>query len=148
MLNNFKDMSLGALFGKLHGAMSSFTKDINGFIEKNKSISMGDIKELREHIQKRLENNEEVEDNMKLRELLNLFATDKAVLEVIKEDSEEWIEMLDAIIENLENKKGELTIEEKAELHQIISLATDIKSMLRKESKSFDKNGSTGSSFS
>lgn len=140
MLGDLKNMSLGALFGKLHSAITSFTKDLDTFIEKNKSISMSDIKELRDHIQKRLESNEEVEDNKKLKELLNLFATDKAVLEVIREDAEQWIELLDAIIENLENKEGELTIEEKAELHQIISLATDIKTMLRKESTTFDKD--------
>jgi len=45
---------------------------------------MDDINELRKHIQHKLENNEDIEDNKKLRELLELFATDKAVFEVDK----------------------------------------------------------------
>ena len=81
----YEKLSLGSLFTMLRSALITFTRNLDDLIKENKKISIDDINELRKHIQQKLENNEDIDDNKKLRELLELFATDKAVLKVIKE---------------------------------------------------------------
>ncbi|MFP3278349.1 MAG: hypothetical protein RXO43_02190 [Candidatus Micrarchaeota archaeon] len=135
----YEKLGLGSLFARLRAALITFTRSLDEIIDENKKISMDDINELRKHIQHKLENNEDIEDNKKLRELLELFATDKAVFEVIRKDASSWINMLDAIIINLSNKK-ELTDEERKELSELIGLANQLSALLRKEVKESDQD--------
>ncbi len=135
-----RSLSLGGLFAKLRDALISLTRDLDKFIdESSKVISKDDIEELRNHIQERLNRNEEIDDNKKLKELLDLFATDQAVIEWIREDADSWIAMLDSIIENLSKRKEPLTDEERKELEGLIGVANQIKGLLRGgESKNLD----------
>jgi len=135
----YEKLGLGSLFARLRAALITFTRSLDEIIDENKKISMDDINELRKHIQHKLENNEDIEDNKKLRELLELFATDKAVFEVIRKDASSWLGMLDAIIINLSNKK-ELTDEERKELSELIGLANQLSALLRKEVKESDQD--------
>ncbi|MGC8699882.1 MAG: hypothetical protein ACP5RK_02685 [Candidatus Micrarchaeia archaeon] len=135
-----RSLSLGGLFAKLRDALIALTRDLDKFIdESNRVISKDDIEELRNHIQERLNRNEEIDDNKKLKELLDLFATDQAVIEWIREDANSWIAMLDSIIENLSKRKEPLTDEERKELEDLIGIASQIKGLLRGgENKNLD----------
>jgi len=137
----YEKLSLGSLFTMLRSALITFTRNLDDLIKENKKISIDDINELRKHIQQKLENNEDIDDNKKLRELLELFATDKAVLKVIKEDINSWISMFDAIIANL-SKKQNLTDEDRKELSELIRMTTQLTEYIRKEkeNKDYDHN--------
>jgi len=137
----YEKLSLGSLFTMLRSALITFTRNLDDLIKENKKISIDDINELRKHIQQKLENNEDIDDNKKLRELLELFATDKAVLKVIKEDINSWISMFDAIIANLSRKQN-LTDEDRKELSELIRMTTQLTEYIRKEkeNKDYDHN--------
>ena len=131
MLSN---LSLDDLFGKLHTLMVNLVKDVDSVLEDNKSMGMDSIRELRDHISDRLARNEEINDNRKLLKLLNLFSEDKAVLEIIREDSEEWVELLEAIEGSIKGGgSGTLTAKEKNEIKEIRRLTSEIKSIIRKD---------------
>lgn len=132
MADGFKGLSLDGLLGKLREALQGFARDMEEVIGENKSVSTDDLRELREHIQQRLDRKEEITDNKKLLETLNLFATDKAVLEIIREDADEWVALLEDIEENVRKTQGSLTPEEKNELDDIGRLSGEIKALVRK----------------
>lgn len=133
MLDGILNMSLGSLFEKLHESMLSFVKNMDGIVKENSELPLGEIKELREHIKGRLERNEEIGDNQKLLKLLDLLSTDRAVLELVKEEAEEWAEMLEAIERSLPADTAKLTAKEREEVEKIGALASEIKGMIRKE---------------
>lgn len=133
MARDVTDMSIDGLFGKLHGLMINLVKDVDSVIEDNKSINMDAVRDLREHISEKLGKKEEIQDNEKLLKLLNLFSEDRAVLEIIREDAEEWTELLEAIEKSITDKGPNLTKEEQAEVKQISKLTSEIKSLIRKE---------------
>ena len=139
----YEKLGLGSLFARLRAALITFTRNLDELIDENKKISMDDINELRKHIQHKLENNEDIEDSKKLRELLELFVTDKAVFEVIRKDAPSWISLLDSIIANLSNKK-EITDEERKELGELIGMANQLSALLRKEVKKNDQDPAFG----
>ncbi|MDE1873602.1 MAG: hypothetical protein KGI04_00575 [Candidatus Micrarchaeota archaeon] len=132
MFEAFAKLSLGTLLEKLHGSLKTFANQVEGVVEQNKSMSLEEIGELREHVQRRLSSNEEVEDNKKILNLLELFSTDKAVLEVIRKNSGEWLRLLDAIEGNLVAKGGSLTEEEKAEILDIRELTEEVRASLKR----------------
>lgn len=132
MLENLDKLSIGTLFGKLHNSIKSALKDISSSVEANNKINMYDIRELRNHINSRLSKNEDIEDNKKLMALLNLFVEDKAAMELLNEDTEEWLDLLTNIEKSLARKSGELTVEERKELEEISGMITNIKTVIRK----------------
>ncbi len=127
----FKSLTVSALIGKLHSAILSVTKATKEITEKNDELSVYDIRELRDHITNRLKSKENIEDNEKLLLLLNMFATNKEVLELIRDETEDWARLLQAIEESLIRKQEGLTPEERSELEGIIRLTRDIKGMIR-----------------
>ncbi|MGC8652293.1 MAG: hypothetical protein ACP5UH_03530 [Candidatus Micrarchaeia archaeon] len=129
--DGLKSRSISTLIGQLHAAILSVTKAARGITKKNDALSIHDIRELRDHITKRLEAKEDIGDNEKLLMLLNLFATDKEVLELVRDETEEWARLLQAIEESLIKKQEGLTKEEKLELEEVIKLTRDIKEMVR-----------------
>ncbi|MGD0729507.1 MAG: hypothetical protein ABR981_05515 [Candidatus Micrarchaeaceae archaeon] len=126
------DLSLDGLFGKLHSLMVNLVRDVDSVIEDNESVSMNDVRELRQNISSRLTKKEEIKDNEKILKLLNLFSEDKAVLEIIREDAEEWVELLEAIEESI-TERGNLTSKEKNEIEEINRLTGQIKNLIRKD---------------
>ena len=132
MSNDLRNLSLDNLFGKLHGLMVNLVKDVDSVLEDNKEVGMGSVKELREHITAKLSKNEEIQDNDKLLKLLNLFSEDRAVLEIIREDAEEWVQLLNAIEENIKGSGATLTKKEQEEIHEINRLTSEIKTLIRK----------------
>jgi regulator of replication initiation timing len=127
-------MTLDSLIGKLHSMLTTFAGDIEDMIEENEEVTVDDIRELRQKIQERLDKNEEITDNQKLLTMLDLFATDKAVLEIIREDADEWIALLESIEDNIKGSSGgEITPEEEKEIKEIGKLTTEIKTLIRKD---------------
>jgi hypothetical protein len=133
MVNDMSSMTLGTLFDRLHGLMVNLVKDIDSVIEDNKDVGMDSVRDLREHITARLSRREEIEDNQKILKLLNLFSEDSAALEIIREDSEEWIELLDAIGDSIGKGKATLTPNEQDEIKKIRMLTSEIKQLIRKD---------------
>jgi hypothetical protein len=129
-----EDQPLDSLFTRLHQLMSNLVGDIDGVLEDNKEVSINDIKALRDHINYKLGKKEEVADNQKILRLLNLFSEDKAVIEIIREDAEEWLELLEAIESNIVGDGSRLlTTSERAEVKEISRLTGQIKQLIRKE---------------
>lgn len=133
MLETLSRLSLSSLFDKLQTSLMLFVGKIEKVAEEqNKSISLDEIKELRNHISSRLSNNEEIEDNKKILKLLELFSTDKEILEVLREDASNWLRLLDAIEANLVRKSDALSEEEKQEIIQIHDLAGSVRELTRR----------------
>lgn len=132
MAKDVKEMTLDGLFSKLHGLMANLAKDIDSVLEDNRELGMDSVRQLRDHIKSRLSRNEEIEDNKKLLKLLNLFSEDKAVLEIIKEDSKEWVELLEAIEKSISERGPNLTKSEQNEIKEINRITSEIKSLIRK----------------
>ena len=132
LIDGIKNITLSNLFGSLHEAMLNFVKSLDSLIKENKDISLEDIKTLRDHIKERLQDSEEITDKQKLLKLLDLFSTDRAVVELMKEEAEEWLEMLEAIEDNISNQEGELNAQEKEEIEKIHKLTAEIKAVLRR----------------
>ncbi|MGC8662489.1 MAG: hypothetical protein ACP5RT_01745 [Candidatus Micrarchaeia archaeon] len=138
--------SLGELFRKLKDALVSLTNNIDSYFAETKGIiTKDDVNKLRTHIQKKLDNNEEIEDSKKLKELLDLFVSDQSVIELIRSDADSWILMLDSIIDNLSKRKEPLSDEERNELEELIGIANSIKTILRKSNENKDKVDDTNS---
>ena len=127
--DGFKKLSLGELFSKLHDSIVSFVKELGETIEANRSISQADIQTLRNFIRDKMERKEDTVENEKLLKLLNLFATEKVVLEILKDDADEWLEFLQAIREYVDEGKIELSDRERKEIDK---LTNDISKYLRK----------------
>lgn len=133
MPNDMNELSLDHLFSKLHRLMKNLVTDVDSVIEDNKEMSMESVRELRESINSKLGRKEEIQDNQRLLKLLNLFSEDKAVIEIIREDADEWVKLLESIEGSITEKGGNLTPREKNEVKEINRLTSEIKSLIRKE---------------
>jgi len=132
-MKDMHDLSLDSLFGRLHSLMLNLVGDIDSVIEDNKEVGIEEVRTLRDHINYKLGRKEEVYDNQKLLKLLNLFSEDKAVIEIIREDAGEWLELLSAIEESIKGDGSKrLSASEKEEVRQIGKLTSQIKSLIRK----------------
>jgi hypothetical protein len=133
MVKDIKELSLNSLLDKLHSLMVNLVKDVNSVIEDNQDMSMKSIRDIRDHINYKLGKKEEIYENEKILKMLNLLSEDKAVLEIIREDAEEWVNLLDAIEESIGGNGGTLTKKEEKEIKEINRLTTEIKSLIRKD---------------
>jgi hypothetical protein len=129
---NFKLMSVNDLISRLHDAIESFLSGIEDIIELNsKSGSKDEISMLKAHLTEKLKRGEEVTDNKKLIGLLDLLSKDQRVLIIIKEDAEEWAEMLDVIKGQMSSRKP-MTEEERRDIQKITRMASEITLFIRK----------------
>jgi hypothetical protein len=126
-----KGLSLNDLIDRFIDTLDGFLSGIENVIEINKTPRGDDISQLRGHITERLNRGEEVADNKLILQLLDLLSKDQAVLQIVKEDAEEWVAMLEAIEEHMEDKKPN-TAAEKKELRKISTLTSELKALVRK----------------
>jgi transcriptional regulator of heat shock response len=127
VLNN---ISLNNIISKFHDSLQSFSNSVQNVININKSTaSTEEITTIRDHLKTRLLKGDEDAENKKLIKLLELLSKDQAVLNLIKEESDEWIEMLDAIEQHVKSRDNTLNSDD---LKKIIRLSSDIKSIVRK----------------
>ncbi|MGC8776971.1 MAG: hypothetical protein ACP5P2_03485 [Candidatus Micrarchaeia archaeon] len=140
-----KPLTLGSLFAKLRDSLVQLTRDLDRYINNaEKIMSIEEINKLRDHIQEKLNRNEEIEDNKKLKELLDLFVNDREVINFIRKDAASWIAMLDSIIDNLSKRKEPLSEEERMELEELVGMANQIKNLLRRApEKNIDHNSNS-----
>ncbi len=134
MANDLIELSLGNLIRRLHNAIVDFIGAVDETIRRDRSVSVDEIRTLREHIRQKLQRNDEIEDNMQLLKVLDLFSSNSAVIELIREDAEDWLKFLDDIEKSMEHKGkgGNLSDDERKELADIRRLTGEIKVMLRK----------------
>ncbi len=134
MPGDLKSLSISDLFSKLHRMISDFIETIDETIRDNRQIGLDDIKSLRAHITSRLQKNEDIEENKKLLKVLDLFATNKAVMELIRADADDWLDFLEAIKKRLEQKgdESDLTREELQDIEKAKKLTQEIRAMIRK----------------
>ena len=131
MLDGLKSNTIGKLIATLHNSLLALTKTTEALTQKNKEVNDEEIRALRSNIQKKLDSNEEINDNKELIKLLDLFTTNKEVIKYIKEEADEWLKLLKTIEQNLSNKEEGLTVDEKKEITKIITLTKDIKEIIR-----------------
>lgn len=133
MNTDLKIFSLKELFTKLHDNMKTFIADTKNALDRNNDVSFEDIKRMREHITQRLNHGENIEDNEALLKVLNLFTMDKAFLNVTKEESEEWLDFIEAIEASVKDfDKYAATSEERHDIEEINKVLSEAKSLLRK----------------
>ena len=124
------NLSINELLGRLRSAILSFTESVDKVIEGNKRITASDITTLRKHVKDRLAKGESPAENAKILELLELFTTDKIVLELVREDAEEWLEFLDEIEHYIKSKGGNAP-EVKDEIKRVKALTAEIRTLIR-----------------
>ena len=125
-------MSVNEIIKKLYNSVKSFVKGMESVVGINDKYNKDEINELKTHLTEKLNRGEEVTDNSKLIDLLEILSKDQTVMHIIKDDAEEWLEMLEAIESSINSKK-ELSPEEKKEVKQINKMTMSIKDFLRKD---------------
>lgn len=134
MASDVVSLSLGDLIRRLHNAIMDFVGAIDETIRQDRSVSAQEIRTLRDHIRQRIQANESPEDNKQLLKILDLFSSNSAVIELIREDAEDWLKFLDDIEKGVEQKlaSGNLTGDELGEIKQMQRLTAEIKAIIRK----------------
>ena len=128
MTGNLSRFSISKLVDMLHEAISKVAMDLDKIVENNNEVSLSEIESLREHIEERLKKGENVNENETILKLIDLFLTDKYVLEFIKGDSNEWLSFITTIKEAME--KGQLnTIEGR---NDVAATVRELEAILRK----------------
>jgi len=133
--NIFEELSLNELILRLHKLITEFTETLDTLIDHNKTINYKEINELRTLIKTRIRRGEDIEDNKKLLNLLELFSSNKSILELIREDVDEWIDFIEAIDKLVNDKKLILNKEEIEDIEKIKQLNLNLKTILRAENK-------------
>lgn len=131
---NLKNLSLTELIEKLYDSIKSFSKSMEKITQMNNIVTHSDIIELKEHITNKLNKGEELDDNKKLINLLDVLSKDQSIIQIIKDDAEEWVTLLDAIEKNIKSQNGTLNEKEENEVKKINEMTTSIKEFLRKDS--------------
>ncbi|MCL4383075.1 MAG: hypothetical protein M1168_00785 [Candidatus Marsarchaeota archaeon] len=133
--NIFEELSLNELILRLHKLITEFTETLDTLIDHNKTINYKEINELRTLIKTRIRRGEDIEDNKKLLNLLELFSSNKSILELIREDVDEWIDFIEAIDKLVNDKKLNANKEEIEDIEKIKQLNLNLKTILRAENK-------------
>ena len=133
IMDSLKSLSMGELIERLHNSIRSFAGSIGRVNEMNSQISASDISELRNHIKDRIAKGEDVEHNEKLLKLVDLFSTNKSVMELVKSDADEWVEFLEAIRGSLDHATAGATRAEASEIEEIRKSIERLKLTIRKE---------------
>ncbi len=131
-MEGIKLMSLGEVLSKLSDAIKSFVKDVRDLSEDNESVSLTEIRELRNFAREKIDEGVDPLENTRIINLLNVFVEDKNFIELTKEDADEWLEFLEAIEAGIRKGDISLTEKEEKELKDIERLTEKIKSLIRK----------------
>jgi hypothetical protein len=66
--------------------------------------------------------------------LLDLLSRDQVVLEIVREDAKDWLEVIETIEEHMDSK-GDLSASENKEVKKIRAMAGELKALIREEQK-------------
>src|ERR1700677_2541741 len=117
-MEDLRTLSLNDLIKRLHESLVSFLAGMENVVSMNRRPPNDDIPELRSHIIERLKKGEEVADNKKIISLLDLLSKDQAVLDLVKDDAKDWLEILETI-ESHVGSKTPLSAVETTEIRKI-----------------------------
>ena len=131
MREELSKISLSRLFSILTDSMTRMVEGLRGLIKNNEVVDDNTVRELREHIKNRLAVGEERVDNQNILKLLDLFSENKEVIEFIKEEAEEWLDLVEAIEKHVESGDKVLTEKEQEEVRELKELTDKIKHTLR-----------------
>jgi hypothetical protein len=134
MTEMLSKLKLGELFQKLKVGLEDLVKESRNMSETNRSVAMSDIGAIRGHIMKKINRKEDVKENQEILKVLELFSDDRIFIDVIKEESEEWLKFLDSIeksVKGLDNATA--TPQEKKEVNDIIKRIEGVRGMIRNE---------------
>jgi hypothetical protein len=129
-MDDIRDISLNELVRRLHESISGFVAGMENVISMNRQPQTDEISELRDHIVERLRGGEQITDNRKVIGLLDLLSRDQAVLELVRDDAKDWLEIVEAIEGHMLSKKP-LTGTEQKEVRQIKRMAGELKALIR-----------------
>lgn len=131
-MEDIRELSLNDLIRRLHESVSSFVAGMENVVSMNRQQPDDEISELRSHIIDRLKGGEQITDNRKLMGLLDLLSKDQAVLELVRDDAKDWLEIIETIEDHMTSKKP-LTPTEAAEIRKIQRMAGELKALIRAE---------------
>ncbi|MEM3841129.1 MAG: hypothetical protein QXN59_00315 [Candidatus Micrarchaeaceae archaeon] len=125
-------LKVGELFQKLRLGLEDLVKESKGMSDANSGISSSEIGRLRGHIVKRISRREDVKENQEILKILDLLSDDKIFIDVIKEESAEWLEFLDSIEKSVKNLDSSIaTAKEKDEVDRIVGKIERVKGLIR-----------------
>jgi len=131
MRDELSKISLSRLFSILTDSMTRMVEGLKGLMKKDETLDNNTLRELREHIKNRLAAGEERADNQNILKLLDLFTDNEEVIEFIKEEAEEWLELVEAIEKHVESGDRVLSEKEQEEVRELKELTDKIKHTLR-----------------
>lgn len=129
-MEDLRQLSINELITRLHESISGFISGMENVIGMNKEAPPAEIIDLRDHLMGRLQKGEEVTDNKKLIGLLDLLSKDQAVLELVKDDAKDWLEVIETIEEQMSSRKP-ISASQTAELRKIRKMSSEIKALIR-----------------
>lgn len=134
MAEMLSKLKLGELFQKLKIGLEDLVKESKNMSETNRSVAMSDIGAIRNHIVKKIGRKEDVKENQEILKVLDLFSDDRIFIDVIREESEEWLKFLDSIEKSVKGlDDASATPQEKKEVNDIIKRIESVKGMIRNE---------------
>ena len=134
MAEMLSKLKLGELFQKLKAGLEDLVKESKNMSETNRSVAMSDIGAIRNHIVKKISRKEDVKENQQMLKVLELFSDDRIFIDVIREESEEWLKFLDSIEKSVKGlDSADATPQEKKEVNDIIKRIESVRGMIRNE---------------
>ncbi len=131
MADHLSSISLGNLLNRLHESIVRFVHNVEEIVHENNNIKLAEIEQLREHIEERIKKGEDVADNERTLKIIELFLTDKYVMEFIKEDAGEWLDFINTLEHHLSEKKA-VSGEDKESIDEISKNIVKLQEILRK----------------
>jgi hypothetical protein len=134
MAEMLSKLRLGELFQKLKAGLEDLVKESKNMSEANRSVAMSDVGAIRNHIMKKINRREDVKENQEILKVLELFSDDRIFIDVIREESEEWLKFLDSIEKSVKGlDSADATPQEKKEVNDIIKRIESVRGMIRNE---------------
>jgi hypothetical protein len=129
-MEDIRELSVNDLIKRLHDSISGFISGMESVIGMNKEEPPSEISELRSHLVERLKGGEEVTDNKRIIGLLDLLSKDQAVLELVKDDAKDWLEIIETIEKQMTSRRP-LSPGETREVNKIRKMSSELKALIR-----------------
>ena len=128
-------MKMLDLFRRLNAVIRDFANEVKEVVDRHEvTAPSAEIKELINSIKsRRVIDEKDKHENEEILKFLNQLSEDKRIFYLIKAESGEWIELLDAIEKRLEMDKDTLTKEELDTYEKIRETTKELKDYLRTE---------------
>ncbi|MDE1865096.1 MAG: hypothetical protein KGH94_00440 [Candidatus Micrarchaeota archaeon] len=129
-MEDIRELSINDLIARLHESIKGFISGMESVIGMNKEAPSPEIAVLRDHLTERLRKGEEITDNKRLIGFLDLLSKDQAVLELVKDDAKDWLEIVETIEKQIESRRP-LSTGERNEIRKIKKMSSELKALIR-----------------